>query len=95
MIYDVSRFGYYTLNSGKIHPGWQAHFVGANSPEEAKAKALPVMDAQRGFRYADPAKVTIAKCRQHPRYQVQRPPIGTCGVCHAMWRAAATTAGPE
>lgn len=88
MIYEVSRFGYYTLNSGKIVPGWQSRYVGADSPEEAKDKSLPIMDAHESFQAADPAEVRIAKCHRHPRYQIQRPPSGTCGVCHAMWRAS-------
>jgi hypothetical protein len=88
MIYYVSRFGYYTMNSGKIQPGWQGHYVGANSAEEAMKKSLPILNTHEGFLATDSAEVMIAKCRHHPRYQIQRVPTGNCGVCHAMWQAS-------
>lgn len=87
MIYEVSRFGYYTLNSGKIHPGWQSYYLCADSPEEAKAKALPVMDKPHGFHPREQPEVRPAQCSHHPRYKAERAPSTSCGVCHAMWDA--------
>lgn len=89
MLCDVFRFGHYKVNSGEIRPGWQARFIVADSPDEAKAKALPLMDAHKGFYPMDPAEVRPAKCQYHPRYKARRPPApsSTCGVCRAMWNA--------
>jgi hypothetical protein len=87
VIYEVSRFGVYRLNSGDLAPGWQSHYIGANSPEEAKVKALPILDEHKGFQATDPAEVREARCHRHPRYKAKGMPTGTCGVCHAIWLA--------
>lgn len=92
MNYEVSRFGYYYVNFRKLRPGWQSRYIDAMSPEEAKEKALPLMDTSPSFRASEPAEVTVAKCRHHPRYQAANPPRTSCGACHAMYRAGQTWA---
>lgn len=88
LIYEVSRFGYQTDESGKIEPRWQQVFVGAETPENAKVKALPEMDAQRGFIPMELVMAEVAKCLVHRRYQAKRRPTRQCGTCHAMWKTA-------